>query len=274
MSFDLELVRNYIHTLSKAGRQALKGLAPQSQVEIASLPILSWAYYNHSLLNPQSVLVLLEKDSLRSNFITGHDIIYTDDTSTNLFHERMCSDALNLITEAWPSLGVLSEIIVKRVSYVRSEFDFESVSDPKIFGQIYFNMQRATVTGWAEIIAHEVGHQYLFAVSSKTTFHGVINWSEEFFSPIRGTKRPLIGVLHGAFSQALMISLAGHYLKSGIQDEQISLQCQQILKSHASGLLEAVNTLDRMNVLNIDSGLRAIFSDGCTFARDVINEMD
>jgi hypothetical protein len=115
---------------------------------------------------------------------------------------------MEIVSVAWPELEKLSKIISPRFCPPTVNMPYESVSDPKIFSQIYFLMSRPTPMGWAEIISHELGHQYLFVVYS--AFHKKVDapWKENFYSAIRRTQRPLIGILHGTVAEAFMIQLA------------------------------------------------------------------
>ena len=91
--------------------------------------------------------------------------------------------------------------------------EFESSSDPKTFGQIYFDMERKSAFGWAEILAHELGHQYLNAHLALGYKNIKAPMKERFFSAIRQELRPLVGILHSTIAETFMVLLSRSVLR-------------------------------------------------------------
>lgn len=217
--FDLGLIKSYVAYLREEGGSCLLSSLPSfsnTDLKKFSLPLLSWAYFSSEEERRLKLLSLIDRDRERKSVITGNDIFREDDVAIYKDKVRIYRRAISLIDSVWPEYSRVIDIIQPRLSLTVSEDLFESASDPKTFGQITYSMDSDSPVKWAEIIVHELGHHYLNIVVTTHDDQEIFSqpWDESKYSAIRETDRPLIGIYHGAFAEACMISLALRILKN------------------------------------------------------------
>ena len=216
MQLNYDLLSQYINQMKEHARKKLSGVysIDRSDDELSTV-MASWIMYSMETekLTAAKVIELLKDDAKQRGSMVGTDIFFTSKSDSYQKEDELCKAGLDVIAKAWPDLTKLIQVIEPRIVKLRSDMeaidgDYESSSGQTMFGHIYFTMNRTNPMGWAEIVAHEVGHHYLFAIFS--AYHRSINapWKESFYSAIRKTNRPLIGVFHGVVAESFMIYLA------------------------------------------------------------------
>ena len=152
----------------------------------------------------------------------------------------------------------MEKIVRPRLSKTTKNDPFESASDPKTFGQILFNMKSDCPVKWAEIIVHELGHHYLNIVLTSHSNKDVFNqpWGALGHSAIRNSERPLIGIYHGAFSQACMLELASNILKT-IGTDKYHQGANRIFEMFEQKFLSDYRTIHASRVLEFDPHIHA-----------------
>ena len=245
MSSDLllDLCEQYIDQMRHKGNTKLAQLNVELDTRKSSTVFLSWAMYlADDSFTSSEILRLSKEDQEIGPGPVAQNIFEPDKNFSFSDKLELHTKAIKIIEIAWPQLFDLNTIIKPRFCPPTSDMPFESVSDPKIFTQIYFLMSRDTPTGWAEIIAHELGHQYLFVLYA--AFHKKIDapWKETFHSAIRRTQRPLIGIMHGAVAEAFMIRLATGILDSGELVEYFS-EARELLTRQSENFVDDYATI-------------------------------
>ncbi len=233
------------------------------QLEKASLPFLSWCYFSAD--NPEKKrrwTTLLELDLQRQEGVVGNDIFREEKFEHFSERETVYEEASQLVAMAWPQYGEMASIIRPRISGTTQNDLFESASDPKTFGQILYNMKSDCPVKWAEIVVHELGHHYLNIILTTHSNQEVFDqpWDQRGHSAIRDTERPLIGIYHGAYSQACMLQLAMNILGNDNLRKYHS-GANRILKSFREKFLNDYQTIRTAGVLSFDAHIRRFLEE-------------
>jgi len=260
-----DAVRQYIAAIRYKGTRELNTYLDDESIDLSqcSTTLLCWAFYFLNKNNPtqDELRNLITRDIDRREHPVGIDVLNPNHESEDFSSKRdLCDSALDIIAESWKPLYDLIGIVHPRICYpssdILAERNFESASDPKYFGHLYFAMTRKTPMGWAEIIAHEMGHHYLFVIHA--AFHRKVDapWKEKFHSSIRNTDRPLIGIFHGTVAETFMILLAKSVLNNNEladhhpeAEELLTRQLQHFAKDYA--------TVEAHRAYDIDTDLKA-----------------
>ena len=246
MYFNIESIKNYKQFIAKKVNEKLEPFSINANH--FSIPVMNWLFYlNRSDMESLDLNKLLGKDQGRGKFITGSNIIDSDLTNHDSSQEEKYYAARDIIDRASPFLGALAGETVFRINQFSTPQDrFESISDPKTFGQFYFNMKRPSPMGWAEIIVHEASHQYLFMLTAKPDFKKEFHWDKKKYSSLRKEDRPLIGILHALIAQCSMIHLAHGVLNNTFTEEN-KKEALELIERLKNGFYQDISIFDSEN---------------------------
>jgi hypothetical protein len=257
-------VDSYVDAIRSAGARTLEAAFSTAGRELPlpvaelSLPFLSHVYYARKQLPDVAWLAAkMAQDVRRSTFRCGSCVIATDDLEGDARAEALYHQAQALVAKAWPAMAQLATVLCRRVSHVPAGEKYESSSDPKALGQIYFNMKRTTPMGWAEVLSHETAHQYLFVTSAKPAVFQGIDWNQRTFSSIKGEERPLIALFHGATAECAMLSLALLALERA---PEVEAESQALLGRYREGFFRDYEALQSFGVVGRDATIDRFYA--------------
>lgn len=276
IEIDLSMAQAYIKAIRSQGQKSLeKRLKKDAEVEKNSTAFLSWCKYQLPRVDIQKnqILNILELDLKDPNGGVCQDI-FSEFLDSYLTDPLLCKKkvlfegALKIIETIEPQLFRFHSILKPRLSIPGTNFSYESISDPKIFSQIYFSMTRETVMGWAEIMSHELAHQYLFVIYSAR--HKNINapWKSSFFSAIRNSYRPLIGIFHGVMAESFMI----HLSKSVLNETSFSIHHREafhLLKTQTQKLKLDFTAINKFKIQDMDPTIEVNIQEAYKIAKDL-----
>lgn len=225
----------------------------------SSLPFLSWCYFSSNDLDKRHRWeTLMSLDLARQAAVVGNDIFRNDRVEIFSDKEPIFLEACALIEKVWPDYIAVVNAMNPRFARTTSDDLFESASDPKTFGQILFNMKSTCPVKWAEIIVHELGHHYLNIILTTHSNQDVFNqpWGALGYSAIRNSERPLIGIYHGAFSQACMLTLACNILDTS-GTEQYHQGAHRIFEMFEDKFQSDYHTIQSSGVITFDPHIQA-----------------
>lgn len=148
---------------------------------------------------------------------TGVAGVSTPDPAQADRFARKLDQAIAWIKHNLPDLhgemnALLSELIL--VGPVEGSREFEGGTCFRLWGAVALNAERkASVADLIVTLAHEEGHAALFGACKNEMLVENPD-SELYWSPIRGTERPLEGIFHASFVSARMIWVLRHMLAS------------------------------------------------------------
>ena len=255
--FNIDLVRSYTSFLRKAGATHAPALFQNTLLkDEISTPCLSWIYYNRN--NDLTYLEnLLEWDKKRSEQVVGKCIISScRNTQIEKYFkkENIYQDAVNIINKIWPMMGSLIEAVRPIISFPDHNEHFESRSDPKVFGEIKYNMESSCSIKWAEIIVHEMTHHYLFAVMASWNSNFIFNrpFKDIRFSSLRKSPRPLIGIYHSLYAQSSMIILASRIMQNDFGSYEKE-KAEKMLKNFRDTFPKDIATIRASGLIGLDA---------------------
>lgn len=261
--FDLAKVGKYTELLRESSRIAVLQVLGEAVVASPSLCISAWLYYQIRLgqADPARVRALLSLDAVRSQFRSGYDITLSENLASNSAADALYAQAVHLIRKSWPEMADLIAFLDPRVSLPPESETYESASDPLRFGQIYFNQKKATAIDWARVLVHEIAHHYLFILTAEWEAQGRrFPWDTSVYSSIKQTRRPLIGLLHGAYAQACMLELASRIdRKLAEYDKSTADGVDWIFARYAAGYRQDKVTLREFDLIRVASELETAF---------------
>lgn len=275
MELNCDLISQYIDQMR---RHAQKKLSTKYSIECPgeelSTVMASWIMYSleGESLASDKVLELLKADANQRDSMVGTDIFSTSQTDSYKKESELCSAGIDIIADAWPQLAKLIKVVEPRIVKLRSDMeaidgDYESSSGQTMFGHIYFIMNRSNPMGWAEIVAHEIGHHYLFAIFSAYHRNTTAPWKESFHSAIRKANRPLIGVFHGVVAESFMIYFAHKVL--GRQNlSNLHGEARELFQRQADRFKVDFATVSQFDACKIEKTIDEITSS----VADIVNE--
>ncbi|MCY4644273.1 MAG: hypothetical protein OXB88_06600 [Bacteriovoracales bacterium] len=164
---------------------------------------------------------------------------------------KLYNDSRNTIKAVWPQMHKLIETINPRISD-KSPKEFESVSNPKVFGEVLYDMKSNDPIKWGEILVHEIGHQYLFVTTSTKNLAPFKQiFKDRRFSHLRDEQRPLIGIYHAVMAQTCMIELALRILKKKKKEIKHS-SARKILAKFKDVFPLDLKTIEECKLLEFD----------------------
>lgn len=263
------LIVSYLSFIRGEGAKSILPTLKDVKPESLSTPLLAWFAHHKRELPEEAVLLgLIERDIARSRFIIGYDSINTDLVENCAEFETIYKEALSLIQTYFPEMSKIIKSISPIVSYPIEGKTFESASHPHTFGQIYYRMDSTCPVKWAEILVHETAHHYVEALTVATK---ELNQKKDILiqerdSAIRGEKRPLIGVFHGAIAQACMLHFAMNIIKNSKNLEHIDGARRTLTRFSTSF------NKDRLTLK--ESGLSDFHNESWKFITNIANIID
>ncbi|MDB5036774.1 MAG: motif protein [Bacteriovoracaceae bacterium] len=262
--FDLGMIESYVLNLREEGGKCLLSSLPdfsERDLEKMSLPFLSWCYFSvDDSEKKKSLRSFIQLDLRRKKSSLGSDIFRSNTCKLFLKKETTYQKALKLIRGVWPEYFEVIKIIKPQLSQTMVGDRFESASDPKIFGQILYRMDSNCPIKWAEIIIHELAHHYLNMVVTTHDDQNVFSqpWDETKYSAIRESERPLIGIYHGAFAEACMLSLALRIISTKKLDSQYRDAAYKMIEKISPLFKQDYQTAKQHKCLSFDEHITEI----------------
>lgn len=240
----------------------------------SSTPFLSLLFYNNGkLIDENIVQKCLDVDADRMAMFTGPDLvmeqfgveprIVNDSPSRDL--EKIFQDTMKHIRDVWPDLHDLVSVAIERMAYPPNTEIYESASDPKYYGCIQYTMDSDSILKWAEIIAHETAHHYLFVLTANSKYSQAYDWRAEALSSIRSEIRPMIGILHGVVAETFIIQ----YLKR-LPDDFIERNLSEYNRSwnrFSKNLIEDYKELSKFGVDFPTEDIRLLVEDSLNYVQ-------
>ena len=217
-NFDLSLVNSYISFLRGRGIEYIPFPLSENDLKNISTPLLSWIYYNRNS-NLLELPRMLDFDSRRRKQIVGPSIVEGGEVKNYQKGEGTCKEAIAIIEQIWPEMYGFINAVNPIISHIDPHGKIESESNPRIFGEIYYNMLSDCPIKWGEIISHEMAHHYIFIVLAAKKEQEIFKrpFKDIRFSALRDEQRPLIGVYHALFAQTCMIIFASSVVSSNLE---------------------------------------------------------
>lgn len=155
-------------------------------------------FLNYAANSQDNVKLRIQKKYILFDLPENASIDCPDNTSAEKIKE-LVEEALQLIRGQdedyyQEMLTLVSELLILKTDSLKAGSSFD------IFGMIYINAANASqsVINMVDLLIHETAHFYLHSLSVDDPL--VLNdYEERFFSPIRGSNRPMIGIYHAAF---------------------------------------------------------------------------
>lgn len=257
--FNSNLVRSYITFLRGEGQKYVPSPL-LSQAERMSTPLLSWIYFNRN--NPRNIATLVDQDRKRADHIIGSYLIEEKESLPDQDREEIYFEAMRDIELVWPEMHQLIKTIGPIISFPSSDHVFESASDPKIFGEIIYRMDSQCPVKWGEILVHEIGHHYLYVITSTKKNGEVFNrpFKDIRFSNLKNERRPLIGIYHAVFAQSCMITYASKVLQSDLSEEK-KLKSKAILERFKEIFPKDLETIIEADLLDFDEHIKKFIKE-------------
>ncbi|HMQ11122.1 MAG TPA: hypothetical protein PKB05_07405 [Oligoflexia bacterium] len=253
--YDQNIVKEYINFLRS---ESIKGLIEHftysKDYDSLSTPALSYLYYNIGDFEERFLETFIKKDLKRQENVTGLDIIESNEIKYNKQWEDLYLEAKKMIATHFSTFSFLIDHLCNRINYPMIGDDSESFSDPKRLGEFHYIMSGQSSFKWAEIMVHEITHNYLFIISSLPGFSSLAQWEKSVDLSLKDTKRPLIGLFHGVFAQVSMIKLSLNIIQSDSKNK-IKEEASSLIKKLYSGFNKDVKVLNKYIKMSFDKGL-------------------
>jgi len=259
VNFNSDLVRSYISFLRGEGQKYVPSPL-YSKVSGMSTPLLSWIYFNRN--NQGDISSLVDFDRKRQFNTVGPYLVEQGPCHREDRKETRYNEALEIIKTVWLEMHSLIISISPMMSYPGSMHVFESASDPKLFGEIIYRMDSDCPVKWAEILVHEIGHHYLYVITSTKKTDEIFNraFKDTRFSNLKKETRPLIGIYHAVFAQSCMITLASKVLDSGL-DHNKKLKAEEILARFWDIFPKDLETITKCDLLDFDAHIKSFIEE-------------
>lgn len=199
-------------------------------------------YYNYSEIEVGTISQQFEKYMLFD--LPPGSYIEKPELQHSLNLQKVLKEALKLISRVDDDLykemlEFVSEFMIIQSNAITAGSSFD------LFGLIYINMVNSNCSKirMADIIIHEAAHLYLYCMSAEDPL--VLNeYSEEFFSPIKGKNRPMIGIYHAAFVLARVLSFLFKARKvENLLSKTELIEAEQLIQRYTKIVVESLHTV-------------------------------
>jgi hypothetical protein len=167
-------------------------------------------------------LELFNKEVLVSFGIDEFRASSPSETTLNLFKQNILQ-TLSLIEVADPSFAQEIQALISTIFLVNSPTGVGATS-PKFFGAVYVTLPPDDLISGrllllVDNLVHETSHLYLNTLLLHDPL--VLNHSEPFFSPVRKTLRPMIGIYHAMFVFSRVIRVLKKILEMNLHPDHL-----------------------------------------------------
>ena len=156
---------------------------------------------------------------------------------------RLINEALTLI-EATDSASYLemsefvSEFMIFEAGVIKAGSSFD------LFGLISFNSVNAkySVINAAELLIHETAHLYLYMLGTEDPL--VTNdFKEKYYSPLRATERPMLGLYHAVFVLSRVICFLKKLIDKPNLSQPDALEAAALIQKYENIISESLRTI-------------------------------